>query len=381
MILSKIKVAIIVSNRTRLINKLKNENIPIYYLKTDENITFWVKQNDLKKLKEFADLYGVQLEVVKTSGVAGSLEKIIKNLPYIAAVIICFVMLIISTQYVYNVKVEAQNDVYANKVELLLRENNIFGTIPKGKINLNEVENLILSNLSEVSFATCYIEGFSLKIKIVANDNPKQTEEKKNLHSDFDAVVTRIMVRSGTGEVAVGQRVKAGDVLIGGYHIADNTPSDGEENGDIIEVVADGEVYGKVYTHKRFVIPEQAYTFVKTGKSKIKRQIGFNKLAVIKSGKVPYEFYEVATTNIKLFGLLPLNITTYEYFELQKVQIEQNTYIENLKNKCDSEFIASLNLDAKLLVKNYEIKEVEGIKYLDIFYETEQRIDNGGYNY
>ncbi len=381
MILSKIKVAIIGSNRTRLINKLKNENIPIYYLKTDENTTFWVKQNDLKKLKEFADLYGVQLEVVKTSGVAGSLEKIIKNLPYIAAVIICFVMLIISTQYVYNVKVEAKNDVYANKVELLLRENNIFGTIPKGKINLNEVENLILSNLSEVSFATCYIEGFSLKIKIVANDNPKQTEEKKNLHSDFDAVVTRIMVRSGTGEVAVGQRVKAGDVLIGGYHIADNTPSDGEENGDIIEVVADGEVYGKVYTHKRFVIPEQAYTFVKTGKSKIKRQIGFNKLAVIKSGKVPYEFYEVATTNIKLFGLLPLNITTYEYFELQKVQIEQNTYIENLKNKCDSEFIASLNLDAKLLVKNYEIKEVEGIKYLDIFYETEQRIDNGGYNY
>ena len=379
MILSKIKVAIIGSNRTRLINKLKNENIPIYYLKTDESATFWVKQNDLKKLKEFADLYGVQLEVVKTSGVAGSLEKIIKNLPYIAAVIICFVMLIISTQYVYNVKVEAQNDVYANKVELLLRENNIFGTIPKGKINLNEVENLILSNLSEVSFATCYIEGFSLKIKIVANDNPKQTEEKKNLHSDFDAVVTRIMVRSGTGEVAVGQRVKAGDVLIGGYHIADNTPSDGEENGDIIEVVADGEVYGKVYTHKRFVIPEQAYTFVKTGKSKIKRQIGFNKLAVIKSGKVPYEFYEVATTNIKLFGLLPLNITTYEYFELQKVQIEQNTYIENLKNKCDSEFIASLNLDAKLLVKNYEIKEVEGIKYLYIFYETEQRIDNGGY--
>lgn len=381
MILSKIKVLIIGSNRTRLINKLKNENIPIYYLKTDESTTFWVKQNDLKKLKEFADLYGVQLEVVKTSGVAGSLEKTIKNLPYIAAVIICFVMLIISTQYVYNVKVEAQNDVYANKVELLLRENNISGTIPKGKINLNEIENLILSNLSEVSFATCYIEGFSLKIKIVANDNPKQTEEKKNLHSDFDAVVTRIMVRSGTGEVTVGQRVKAGDVLIGGYHIADNTPSDGEENGDIIEVAADGEVYGKVYTHKRFVIPEQAYTFVKTGKSKIKRQIGFNKLAVIKSGKVPYEFYEVATTNIKLFGLLPLSITTYEYFELQKVQIEQNTYIENLKNKCDSEFIASLNLDAKLLVKNYEIKEVEGIKYLDIFYETEQRIDNGGYNY
>lgn len=381
MILSKIKISITGSNRTRLLNKLKNENIPVYYIKTDETTTFWIRQNDYEKLKEFASVYGLQFEVVKSSGVAGYLQKLIKNLPYISAVIICFVMLMVSTQFVYNVKVEAQNDIYANKVELLLKQNNISGTIAKKKIDLNSIENLILSNLNEVSFATCYIDGFSLKIKIVASDNPKQTEEKKNLNSDYDAVVTRIMVRSGTGEVAVGERVKAGDILIGGYHIADNTPSDGEESGDIIEVAADGEVYGKVYTHKRFIIPEQNYTFVKTGKSKIKRQIGFNNFAVIKSGKVPYEFYEVATTNIKLFGLLPLNITSFEYFELQRVQIEQSAYIENVKNKCDSEFIASLNMDAKLLQKNYEIKEIEGIKYLDIFYETEQRIDNGGYNY
>ena len=130
-------------------------------------------------------------------------------------------------------------------------------------------------------------------VKDVSNETPKKSEDKKNLYSTTDAIVTRVMVRSGTSEVQVGERVRVGDILIGGYHIADNTPSDGEENGDILEVVADGEVYGRVYTHKRFVIPEQNYTYVKTGKSKIKRQIGFNNLAILKAGGSPYEFFEL----------------------------------------------------------------------------------------
>lgn len=381
MIASKVKVLVKGQNRTRLINKLKNENIFIYYLVSDSNTTFWIKQKDLKQVKEYADLFSVQLEVVGTSGLENLLKKSYKHLSYIIAVVICLSFLIVSTQFVYNVKVECENDVHSNKVMLLLKENNFDKVVPKNKIDLKAVENLILSNIEEVSFATCYFEGFSLMVKVVSNEKPKQSEDKKNLYSTTDAIVTRVMVRSGTSEVQVGERVRAGDVLIGGYHIADNTPSDGEENGDIIEVVADGEVYGRVYTHKRFVIPEQNYTYVKTGKSKIKRQIGFNNLAILKAGSSPYEFFELCKTNIKLFGILPLTITTYEYFELQRVEISQNTYIENLKNKFENEFIANMNMEAKLLAKNYEIKEIDGMKYLDIFYETEQRLDDGGYNY
>lgn len=381
MILSKVKLSIVGSNRTRFISKLEKENIFVYNLQTDNATTFWVKQKDVKKVLEYADLFGLQTTILDYSGLAKSLENIYKNLPYILAVIICLILLFVSTGYVYNVKVDAPTDVYAHKVEKLLKENNLTGVIPKSKIQPKQVENLILSNIDEVSFATCYVDGYSLKVKIVANDNPKVNEEKQNLTSNFDAIVTRVMVRSGTSEVAVGERVKVGDILINGYHIADNTPTDGEENGDVIEVKADGEVYGKVYTHKRFVIPNQSFTYVKTGRSKMSRELAFNKFAVLKAGKPPYANYETSTTNFKLFGMLPLNITTIKYFELKKVAINQATYIENLKNKFDAEFIASLNMDAKILAKNYEIKEVSGTKYLDIFYETEQRIDNGGYNY
>ncbi len=381
MIASKVKVLVKGQNRTRLINKLKNENILIYYLISDNNTTFWIKQKDLKQVKEYADLFSVELELVDTSGLENLLKKSYKHLSYIIAVVICLSFLIVSTQFVYNVKVECENDVHSNKVMLLLKENNFNKVVPKSKIDLKAVENLILSNIEEVSFATCYFEGFSLMVKVVSNETPKKSEDKKNLYSTTDAIVTRVMVRSGTSEVQVGERVRVGDILIGGYHIADNTPSDGEENGDILEVVADGEVYGRVYTHKRFVIPEQNYTYVKTGKSKIKRQIGFNNLAILKAGGSPYEFFELCKTNVKLFGILPLTITTYEFFELQRVEISQNTYIENLKNKFENEFIANMNMEAKLLAKNYEIKEIDGMKYLDIFYETEQRLDDGGYNY
>ena len=381
MILSRYKVVATGSNRTRLINKLNNKNITIYNLVTFEKTTFWVNAKDYKTVKHFAEIYSVQVEIEADSGLSKALRDSLKNLPYMIAAVVCFIILLVSTNFVYNIKVEAQNDIYANKVQTLLNENKLNGVIPKNKINLKEIENLILNNVDEVSFATCYIEGFSLMVKIVANDNPKQSETKKDLTSRYDAVVTRVIVRSGTSEVAPGKVVKAGDILIGGYHIADNTPSDGEESGDRIDVNADGEVYGKVYTHKRFVIPNKNYAFVKTGKSSIKRQLGFNNLTILKSGKIPYEFFEVATTEIKLFGVLPLKVVTFEYFELKKVEIEQNTYIENLKNKFDSEFIEAMSGEAKLLSKNYEIKTVEGVKYLDIFYVTEQRLDNGGHYY
>lgn len=381
MILSKVKVIATGSNRTRLINKLNNEKIVIYNLVTNEKTTFWIKQNDIKQLKEFSDIYGISLEIVSSTGLTKILFNVYKNLPYMIAVMLFSIVLIVCSQFVYNVKVEATNDIYANKVETLLKENNFSGRILKKKINLKEVENLILNSVNEVSFATCYIEGFSLKVKIIANDPPKSAETKSDLTSLYDGVVTRVIVRSGTSEVMPGQTVKAGEILIGGYHIADNTPSDGEESGERYEVSADGEVYGKVYTHKRFVIPKRNYAFVKTGKSTIKRQLGFNNLTILKSGKSPYEFYETQTREIRLFGILPIKIVTIEYFEMSRVEIEQNAYIESLKNKFDSEFMASMNSDSKLLAKNYEIKEVEGVKYLDIFYETEQRLDNGGHYY
>ena len=160
MIASKVKVLVKGQNRTRLINKLKNENILIYYLISDNNTTFWIKQKDLKQVKEYADLFSVELELVDTSGLENLLKKSYKHLSYIIAVVICLSFLIVSTQFVYNVKVECENDVHSNKVMLLLKENNFNKVVPKSKIDLKAVENLILSNIEEVIFANCYFEGF-----------------------------------------------------------------------------------------------------------------------------------------------------------------------------------------------------------------------------
>ena len=143
MILSKVKVIATGSNRTRLINKLNNEKIVIYNLVTNEKTTFWIKQNDIKQLKEFADIYGISLEIVSSTGLTKILFNVYKNLPYMIAVMLFSVVLIVCSQFVYNVKVEATNDIYANKVETLLKENNFSGRILKKKINLKEVENLI----------------------------------------------------------------------------------------------------------------------------------------------------------------------------------------------------------------------------------------------
>lgn len=381
MILSKIYVTAKGGNRTRLLNKLRTENIGVYDLQSSPQLRFGVQQKDFALLQKFAQDMDVELSVCGSSGVAAALAKIWNNAPYIVAATICLIMLIVSTQFVYGIKVECVSDIYAAKVATLLRQNKLDEVIYKSKIDTSAVERMILQQMDEVSFATCYIDGFYLKVKIVANDPPKIETKPNVVLSAYDGIVTRVVVMSGTSEVKVGERVSVGDTLIGGYHIADNTPSDGEENGEVYPVAAVGEVYGKVYTHKRFVIPEQPYSYVKTGKSCVRRSIGFNKLTLLKAGKSPYKHCEVSKREINLFSILPLSFVTYEYYELQRVAISPDAYMQDLKSKFETEFISTLPPSAKITAKNSEIKTIEGVKYLDIFYETEQRLDQGGQYY
>ena len=70
MILSKVKVIAQGSNRTRLINKLKDENIVIYNLISSDITTFWIKQSDIKVTEQLAESYGVNLELAESIGLA-----------------------------------------------------------------------------------------------------------------------------------------------------------------------------------------------------------------------------------------------------------------------------------------------------------------------
>lgn len=381
MILSQYLVIIKGSNCLRVINALKDRNIPIFEVKFDKNVQFLIAHKNYIKLKNLAETYGVEVEIVSKSGLAKLAQKAIENLPYIIACCLCAIMLFSSLQFVYHTQINCSNQVYSNKVATLLKQNKINGVLPKRKIDLAKVENLILKNIEQVSFATCYIEGLTLKIDLVANDNPIIAEKKENLISNYDAIVTRVMVREGTSLVREGQRVSVGDVLIGGFHIADNTPTDGTETGEIFNCAADGEVYGKVYIHKRFLAPKQAITYVKTGKSTTISDLGFGELMLIKHKKTPYKNYEISVTSSKIYNILPISVKSYTYYELKKVVIDQKTYVEQIKNKFNKELIASLKSDARILSQKSEIKIVDGVSYLDINYEIEQRIDNGGHNY
>ena len=91
MILSKIKVVAAGSNRTRFINKLKDENIAIYDLVSEDKSVFWIKHNDFKVVKKFADVYSIQLEIKDNGGFLKILHNTYKHLPYMIAATICLI--------------------------------------------------------------------------------------------------------------------------------------------------------------------------------------------------------------------------------------------------------------------------------------------------
>lgn len=382
MILSSVRCRVNCRNGGRFITRLTAREIAVRDLEiTDTYISLIVKCKQLALVKSVALEYGYDLVVERYYGLKGLFTKGLVFLPYTMTVILTSILTIIASCYVYNLDVSTVDGNRCYEVEHFLVEQGFGGILPKTKIDTKSVEQLVLTNMTNVNFATCYIDGMSLKVTVSVNEEGKLTEKSSSLTAITDGVVSRVIVRGGTPLVNEGDRVKIGQELIAGYHIADNTPTDGEENGEKIECIADGEVYGIVYYQKRLVIPSQAVYMQATGRKKMIRQVYLGDWRIGKEHKKPFEHYQCTRTVSKMINILPFTFETFTYYEYSEQILDRESYIEKVLTDTRKSVMDSMPIDGKIMKETHKIKNVDNSEILYIYIEVEQRLDNGGNNY
>lgn len=87
------------------------------------------------------------------------------------------------------------------------------------KLDLNLLADEILADNPLLSYASCTKRGNKLVVELVLakNGTDHLDESVKNLVCDVDGVVEELKVYRGTPLVAVGDRVKSGDLLVDGF--------------------------------------------------------------------------------------------------------------------------------------------------------------------
>ena len=215
------------------------------------------------------------------------------------------------------------------------------GKFNKG-INLEKIENEIKIENPEIAWIGIDIDGTNVKMQIKESiEIPKIIDENisSNIIAIQDAKITKLVVRSGTPRVTIGQDVKKGDILVEGV-------MEGKYKG-MRDVHADADITGVVYLTK-----EKREDYIQENKV-LTGEVEKDFSIIIKKNKINFDKrvsnfkkYDTIRTNnkIKLFSKFSIPI------EIEKIIREE--YILEKKEYSEKE------LEEKILKELEESLEV-----------------------
>ncbi len=355
---SRVKFSVDTATPTSLVNKLSASSVLYAPTVAGGKLMFSVPSKDCAKIIALLDELCYNYKIMAINGVFAYAFSLLKRLGIIVGILLSVAVSVIYSFFV----VEIDGD-FSPEVERVLSSHGI----AEGKFVLTFDSEKIgreIQSLDGVSFASVERVGTRVRVHVRYEQDEKPfVQYGGEVKSVCDSVVTRIVVFGGTCEVEVGQAVKSGDVLIGGYFLV------GDEK---VPTTASGEVYGRKTTTKtRFF----ADTYIVSEKGRVKSHV---RLSVFgkkpKAPKSPYENYELRYDERKNDFLLPYTVCRWTFTEIVQSEKSNTLTEKEMKDLTYSSLIEDL-ADVKVLSRDDEIQRTDGGYIVKTTVVTEERID------
>lgn len=292
----------------------------------------------------------VNCEISHVKGFPRLLELYKKRLGVFIGIIYFFVMLWMSTLFIWDVTVTGNADIPDSEIITLLDDLGcgIGSFIPT--INFDELHNKYLLSSRNIAWIAVNMKGVVAEVEVreIMYGRKKDTEKTAaNIVAVCDGQIESVEVYEGRKSVAIGDIVKKGDLLISGV----------VESGlkgttqTVFYKKAEGKVLAKVNKKIYIVIPLVQEKKVPTGNTQNSYMINiFGKnINISPNSGISESSYDkiVSKRKLTVFGevVLPVNILTetYNEYEIQKVTISKDEAVELAFKKLRTEMDAALS--------------------------------------
>ncbi len=336
----------------RFLNICKNKKIFIKDLKR-EKITYIkakILKSDFREIVHIAKQTKCKLKIKKKSGVPFFINRYRKRKIFAIAILVIAIFIFIATKFIWNVEIIGNENLSKQEILNLVKEYGISVGKLKSGIDIQKISNDIRLNRKDLAWIGINIKGTNAVIRVEeATEIPEIIDKNEicNIVASKDAVISKIVVQSGTARVDVGDEVKKGDILVEGV-------MEGENMG-VRNVHAEADVFGEIYCTKERKEEFVQNITLKTGNEQKKNEICINKFKInLNKGVSKFENYDtiVANQKVKFFSnfYLPIEIKTTRYVELKN---ESKTYSEEeLKQKIENEL--EQELEQEFEISKYE---------------------------
>ena len=362
----------------RFINICISKNILLWKIKREKTSFLYANLGirNFKKIREIASKTKCRVTLKQKKGIPFIMHRYKKRKIFFILLFLVMIAIYSASQFVWNIEIRGNETIDTTELINELNEQGLCTGVLKKNIDTKSMINHIRLEREDIAWIGIELEGTNAIVNVVESD-PKpeiiDEEEYCNMVSDKVGVITKIVAQNGTALVKVGDVVKEGTILIGGW-------LEGKYTGTRY-VHSNGEIQAKVWYSKKEKMELVGSVKKETGNQEKKYTIYFNNFQINLGKSVPkFEKYDTIQERkkLKLFSnfYLPIEIETHLYQEVQlePVQYEEQQAIQILTDKLDTELLEEIPDRQNIVNKQVNHSTQEGQVEVEVIYEVLENI-------
>jgi len=362
----------------RFINICISKNILLWNIKREKSSFLYanIGIKNFKKLKEIARKTKCRIELKEKKGIPFILHRYKKRKIFLILLILLLIAIYFASNFIWNIEVIGNEKINSEELIQDLNDQGLKIGMLKSKVNTKDIINNIRLKRQDIAWMGIEIDGTNAQINVVES-SPKpdiiNEDEYCNIVSDKVGVITKIVPQNGTALVKIGDIVKEGTILIGGW-------LEGKYTGTRY-VHSNGEIQAKVWYSKREKMELISSVKKETGNEEKKYAIYFNNFKINLGKSIPkFEKYDTINEKkkLKLFSnfYLPIQIETnlYKEVNLEEIQYEKQEAVQILTEKIDKELTAEIQNTQNIVNKQVNEYEQDGYVEVEVIYEVLENI-------
>lgn len=204
----------------RFINLCSNRKLFLWNItRNKDEYQFNISIKNYKKLSPIAKKTKIVPRIIKKVGLPFFLHRYRKRKGFFIGILICSILIYMMSLYIWDINLVGGTKYTSDAMLKFLDEKNVHTGMIKSKVDCQEIEKTIRLAYKDIGWVSAEVKGNRLIIKIVETELQSPGGKSigpSHIVATKDAVVMKIITRTGTPMVKPGDIVKKGQILVSG---------------------------------------------------------------------------------------------------------------------------------------------------------------------
>ena len=208
----------------RLLNLCGNHDILVWGIKDHGDYhTMNISVRGFFALKPLLKKTGTRAAVLQRYGLPFFVSKMCRRKIFVIGLVACMAFWILTSGYIWNIKIEGNFALTEDVLLDYLESQGVHTAMKKSNLKIEDLERALREDYDLITWTSVQLNGTTLLVHIKENEMPEydqtgqsQTVEGMDLVASRSGTVSYIITRSGVPQVALGDTVEKGDILVSG---------------------------------------------------------------------------------------------------------------------------------------------------------------------